>query len=128
MSNFIEKFELAFAGIVAKYGFEVRRASDSDVFLCKKDFALRIYCELDGVGVRYLRRELETGKLLQYALGHFLVRNRKWVPSYKSEMIAAELEAYAMTLDQSASDILRGGRRLACPRANLFLSRPGRYP
>lgn len=108
MKSFRAEFEGVFGGVATRFGFSIVELSETEMGLLKGSFALVVYRDRDGVGVNYIRRNDTSGEVIQYPLGHFLATQRGWVASAKEERIASELEAYALTLERSASDILSG--------------------
>ena len=107
MLNFIIEFSQAFEGIANRFGLTMIKLSEVEAGLCSSYYAILVYLDRDGVNVTYIQQN-KSGEFLRYPLGYFLVTRRKWVASNKEEQISAELEAYSLTLENSAPDILRG--------------------
>jgi len=109
MKDFRSKFDLTFVRIIDRFDFTIIELSETEIALTKSSFALVVYRDRDGVGVNYIHRDNESEEVIQYPLGHFLATQRSWISSSKNDPLLSELEAYALTLENSASDILNGG-------------------
>lgn len=106
MEQFLNQVKQCFSDLAQCYTLSIVELGSCEIALEGKGFAIVIFKDRDGISLSYIKAKGEGTR--EYPLGHFLATRRRWTASNQPDRIAAELESYALTLRDSAQDILRG--------------------